>query len=255
MTLLELEKISLTYHSPAGETLAISDVTFNVNEREFVSIVGPSGCGKTTLLAIIAGLRKPSSGSVKIFGKPLSEARDYTALTPQRDQLFEWRTILGNVTLGPEIKRTKTRETTEYALRLLEKYGLKECAKKRPSELSGGMRQRAGLIRTLVTNPELLLLDEPFSALDFQTRLEVCDDVYRIIREEQKTALLVTHDINEAISLSDRIIVLTERPARVKSIYNITIDKALSPLKRREMPEFQKYFFNIWKDMEVHRES
>lgn len=255
MALLELDKISLTYHSPEGETLAISDVSFEVKEREFVSIVGPSGCGKTTLLSIIAGLRVPSSGTVTIDGKPIAEARDFTALMPQRDQLFEWRSILKNVLLGPEIKRTKTPETVEYARRLMEKYGLKEFEKKRPSELSGGMRQRAGLIRTLVTSPKLLLLDEPFSALDFQTRLEVCDDVYRIIREEEKTALLVTHDINEAISMSDKIIVLSERPAHVKRIYDVNINKTLPPIKRREDPNFPEYFRDIWQDMEAYNES
>lgn len=255
MALLELDKISLTYHSPDGETQAISDVTFKVKEREFVSIVGPSGCGKTTLLSIIAGLRMPSSGNVLIDGKPIDEARDFTALMPQRDQLFEWRNILKNVLLGPEIKHTKSPEVVAYATELLTKYGLKDYVTKRPSELSGGMRQRAALIRTLVTSPKLLLLDEPFSALDFQTRLEVCDDVYRIIREERKTALLVTHDINEAISLSDKVIVLTPRPAKVKCVYEIKIDKALAPIKRREDPSFASYFRNIWQDMEVRDES
>ena len=230
------------------------DVNFTVEEREFVSIVGPSGCGKSTILAILAGLLTPSEGDVTIGGKPLTEAKGTTALMPQRDQLFEWRSIMRNVLLGPEIQKNKSPEIVTYAKTLLEKYGLSEFTSKRPSELSGGMRQRAALIRTLVTSPKLLLLDEPFSALDFQTRLQVCDDVSDILRQENKTAILVTHDINEAISMSDKVIVLTERPASVKKLYSIDLDKNLPPLKRREQKSFAVYFRRIWKDLEVHNE-
>ncbi|MBO5776748.1 MAG: ABC transporter ATP-binding protein [Clostridia bacterium] len=254
MALLELKNVSHIYHSPEGETSALKDVTFTVDEREFVSIVGPSGCGKSTILAILAGLLTPSAGEVSIGGSPLNEAKGTTALMPQRDQLFEWRSIMRNVLLGPEIQKTKTPETIEYAKTLLKKYGLIDFTTKRPSELSGGMRQRAALIRTLVTAPKLLLLDEPFSALDFQTRLQVCDDVADIIKQENKTAILVTHDINEAISMSDKVIVLTERPASVKKIYSIDLDKSLPPLKRREQKSFAVYFRRIWKDLEVLHE-
>ena len=249
MALLTLKNLSHTYHTTSGETEAIKDVTLSVNEREFVSIVGPSGCGKSTLLHVLAGLISPSSGEVIIRGKPLSEAKDLIALMPQRDQLFEWRTILKNVTLSPEIKKNKTPEVVAYAKNLLEKYGLKDFINKRPSELSGGMRQRAALIRTLVGAPELLLLDEPFSALDFQTRLNVCDDVANIIDAEKKTAILVTHDISEAISMSTKIIVLTERPARIKTIYNVELDRSLPPIRRREQKAFNVYFRNVWKDL------
>ncbi|MBR2480240.1 MAG: ABC transporter ATP-binding protein [Clostridia bacterium] len=254
MPLLVLKNLSHTYHSQSGETEALKDVTLSVNEREFVSIVGPSGCGKSTLLAILAGLLKPSSGEVTILGKNLSEAKDLIALMPQRDQLFEWRNIIKNVTLSPEIKGNKSPEVIEYAKVLLEKYGLKDFMYKRPSELSGGMRQRAALIRTLVGAPQLLLLDEPFSALDFQTRLAVCNDVSNIIAEEKKTAILVTHDISEAISMSTKVVVLTERPARIKTIYNIDLDSRLPPLKRREQKSFNVYFRNVWKDLEVSNE-
>lgn len=254
MPLLALNNLSHIYHSPSGETEAIKNITLSVNEREFVSIVGPSGCGKSTLLSILAGLLEPSSGEIKIDNKKLNEAKDLIALMPQRDQLFEWRNILKNVTLSPEIKRNKTPETIEYAKILLEKYGLKDFMYKRPSELSGGMRQRAALIRTLVGSPKLLLLDEPFSALDFQTRLAVCDDVSSIIAEEKKTAILVTHDISEAISMSSKIIVLTERPAQIKTIYDIDLDKNIPPLKRREQKSFNVYFRNVWRDLEANNE-
>lgn len=248
---LELKKVALIYHSPEGETQALGDISFTVEREEFAAIVGPSGCGKTTILSLLAGLLKPSSGEITVGGKPLEEINGIMGLMPQRDQLFEWRNILKNVLLGLEIKRTKTPETVAYAEKLLEKYGLGDFTKKRPSELSGGMRQRAALIRTLVTDPEILLLDEPFSALDFQTRLKVCDDVHGIIRSEKKTAILVTHDISEAISLADKVIVLSERPATIKRVYNINLAKEKTPLARREEANFSKYFKKIWSDLEV----
>lgn len=254
MTLLELRNVSHIYHSPEGETEALKDINLLVEEREFVSIVGPSGCGKSTLLSILAGLVEPSTGEVKIDGGSLKDNKELIALMPQRDQLFEWRKILRNVLLSPEIKGKKSPEVVAYAKELLKKYGLEEFSEKRPSELSGGMRQRAALIRTLVGAPKLLLLDEPFSALDFQTRLSVCDDVSRIIDEERKTAILVTHDIGEAISMSTKVVVLTERPARIKTIYTIDIDKKLPPLKRREQKSYNFYFRSIWKDLEVSNE-
>lgn len=253
--LLQIKNVSLTYHSPDGETEALKDVSFDIGREEFVAIVGPSGCGKTTILSLLAGLIEPSAGEIILNGKPVKEVKGLTALMPQRDQLFEWRNILRNVTLGLEIKREKTEPNVEYAKSLLEKYGLGDFMKKRPSELSGGMRQRAALIRTLVTSPELLLLDEPFSALDFQTRLKVCDDVHSIIKAEKKTAILVSHDISEAISLADKVVVLTERPAKVKEIYDINIDKSKSPLLRRELPRFSVYFKTIWNDLEVQNDK
>ncbi len=250
MELLKLNNVSHVYHTKEGETPAIANLSMTVQEQEFISIVGPSGCGKSTLLHLLAGLIQPSEGEILLGGARLNDERDKIALMPQRDQLFEWRTVLKNVLLSPEIKRTKTEETEEYAKSLLVKYGLKDFMHKRPSELSGGMRQRVALIRTLVGSPKLLLLDEPFSALDFQTRLSVCDDVQGIIEEEMKTAILVTHDIGEAISMSSKIIVLTSRPARIKTIYNLDIDRSIPPFKRREHKNFNRYFQLVWKDLE-----
>ena len=248
MKLMELIDISYIYHSADGETEAIKGVDLTIEEGGFTAIVGPSGSGKTTLLKIMAGLIKPSRGKV------LLPENVKIAYMPQRDGLFEWRSIAKNVLLQPEIAGANLKEARQYADELLEKYGLREFRKKRPSELSGGMRQRAALIRTLVSKPNLMLLDEPFSALDFQTRLYVCDDVLRIIKAEEKTAVLVTHDINEAVSMADRVIVLSSRPATVKSVYSIGLDKNLTPLKRRELKNFPTYFKNIWMDMEAPNE-
>lgn len=249
MELLKFENVSLTYHSKEGETQALRDLDFTVAEGEFVGIVGPSGCGKTTILSLISGLLSPSAGSVLIDGEDAQKCKGKTAYMLQRDQLFEWRSVMRNVTLGLEVQHTLNKETYAYALRLLKQYGLGEFVKKRPGELSGGMRQRAALIRTLVTSPKLLLLDEPFSSLDYQTRLNVCDDVYSIIKGEKKTAVLITHDISEAISMCDQILVLTARPARVKSRYAISFPAEYTPLQRREAPGFAKYFEKIWKDL------
>lgn len=248
--ILQIENLTFSYHSKDAETKAIEELTFSINEGEFVGIVGPSGCGKTTILNLLAGIVSPSSGKILFNGKELILSRDKIALMPQRDQLFEWRTIEKNILLGLEIRRINTKENKAMGLALLEKYGLGEFVKKHPSELSGGMRQRAALIRTLVTQPDILLLDEPFSALDFQTRLYVCNDVYSIIKEEKKTALLVSHDISECISLCDKIIVLTKRPAKVKTEVLINLDKNLTPLKRREIEFFPRYFEKIWKLLE-----
>lgn len=248
--ILQLLDVSFTYHSKDTETKAVDRMSFSVNEGEFVGIVGPSGCGKTTILNMLAAIEKPSEGTILLRGEPLTAAENKIALMPQRDQLFEWRTIEKNVCLGLEIQRRATKEALQKGKDLLVKYGLGDFMKKHPSELSGGMRQRAALIRTLVTEPDILLLDEPFSALDFQTRLNVCDDVYAIIKQEKKTAILVSHDISESISLCDKIVVLSARPAHVAAVINVDLDKNLTPLKRRECHEFSQYFDKIWKLLE-----
>ena len=252
--ILDIKEINFTYHSKDGETKVLDNVSFHIEEGEFIGLVGPSGCGKTTILNILAGIYSPISGEIYLRVKKLKDSPHKIALMPQRDQLFEWRTIEKNIMLGLEITRTKNKETISYGLELLKKYGLSDFAKKHPSELSGGMRQRVALIRTLVLRPDILLLDEPFSALDFQTRLNVCDDVYSIIKQEKKTALLVSHDISECISLCDKIIILSKRPAKIIETIDINIDKSLSPLKRRESPEFGKYFDKIWKLLEDKNE-
>ena len=245
MKILNLDKIALTYFSKEGETKALEDISFSVEKGEFLSIVGPSGCGKTTILSIIAGLIKPTSGNIE----NLSNKR-FIGYMFQKDLLFEWRTILDNVLLSLEINKIKTKENIDYAINLLKKYNLYDFKDKYPNELSGGMRQRVALIRTLVTKPEILLLDEAFSALDYQTRLNVCDDVYKIIKNEGLTALLVTHDITEAISMSDKIIVLTNRPSMVKKVYKITHKAHTTPFTRRESTASKELFSTIWSDLQ-----
>ena len=250
---VEVHNLSMKYHSLNGELLALRGVELSVLEGEFVSIVGPSGCGKSTLLSLIAGLAQPSTGSIAVGGKPVTGASDQIGYMPQRDQLFEWRTILDNALLGLEITRKLNKKTKDYVVGLLDTYGLSDFKDKYPNQLSGGMRQRAALIRTLATNPRILLLDEAFSALDYQTRLAVTEDIYSIIKKENKTAILVTHDIAESISMADRVAVLTNRPGTVKSVYAIkTSCEKRSPLNCREAPEFRHYFNQIWRDLDIH---
>ena len=270
MNILELKDVSLTYFSPRGETLALKDIDMQIEEGQFISLVGPSGCGKTTILSIISGLMPATHGEIYIDGvlqnkhkqkkkfferiktlnkKNVDEQKYYIGYMFQKDHLFEWLTIKKNIYLGLNIMHKKTKENMAFADNLLKKYGLWDFRNKYPNELSGGMRQRVALIRTLALNPKILLLDEPFSALDFQTRLNVCDDVYDIIKKEGKTAILVTHDISEAISMSDKIYVLSSRPATIKKIYNLDLNKTVSPLKRREDDKFVIYFDKIWRDL------
>ena len=250
--MIQLLHAAFVYQSPDGEVEALRDVSFDVQEGEFCSIVGPSGCGKSTLLSALAGLERLSGGSLELDGEPVCGPSRKVGFMPQRDQLFEWRSIWGNVTLGLTVRGENTPQRQAHVLELLERYGLADFAQKRPSQLSGGMRQRCALIRTLEAQPKVLLLDEPFSALDYQTRLAVSADIYRIIRQEGKTALLVTHDISEAISLSDRVVVLSHRPAVVKSIHRLTQLQGVPPLQRRDHPAFAGYFKSIWKELEVH---
>lgn len=243
---VELDNIGMTYQSLTSETRAIEGISLNISQGEFVSIVGPSGCGKSTLLDIICGLVKPTRGEVRVHSP--------VGYMLQRDHLFEWCSIRKNCLLGPEVQGQNLKEARIYVDYLLSTYGLGDFAEYYPRQLSGGMRQRAALIRTLAVKPEVLLLDEPFSALDYQTRLAVVDDVWSIVRKEGKTAIFVTHDIAEAISMSDRIIVLTARPSLVKSIHNILIDGKLNPLQRRQDENFRRYFDVIWKELDVHVE-
>ena len=235
---LELKHIHYAYHTLDGETPALTDISFALNKGEFVSIVGPSGCGKSTLLSIIAGLLTPEKGLIRINGKYLKESTTNVGYMLQHDELFEWRTIYNNVILGLEVQHMLTARTRQRAHDLLDLYGLRQFETSRPSELSGGMRQRAALIRTLVLEPDLLLLDEPFSALDYQTRLTVGDDIGQIIRKEEKSALLVTHDLSEAISLADRVIILSGRPATIRQTIPLIFDlESDTPLNRRNAPD------------------
>lgn len=244
MAILKFDKVSLTYFSDNGETAALKDISFEIDEGEFVSIVGPSGCGKTTILSLISGLIKPTSGTVSI------NENFKSGYMFQKDHLFEWRTILNNVYLGLEITHTKTPENIKYVNTLLQKYGLWEFRNKYPNQLSGGMRQRVALIRTMALKPKIMLLDEAFSALDYQTRLTVCDDVLNILKAENITSVLVTHDITEAITMSDKILILSKRPANVTAIYDINLSHFGTPLQRREHPEISDYFNKIWKELQ-----
>lgn len=249
---LSIKGLSYSYHSPDGETKALQDINLSLKEGEFIAIVGPSGCGKSTLLSLIAGLLPYTSGEILLQGQPLSGNCDRIGYMLQKDHLFSWRSTKSNVLLGPEIRREKSREKEEKALALLGSYGLAQFADASPSSLSGGMRQRAALIRTLMTEPALLLLDEPFSALDYQTRLNVSDDICKQIRKEKITAILVTHDISEAISVADRVVILSKRPATVAKTLDIELDidaPLHSPLIARSSPNFTHYFNLVWKEL------
>lgn len=244
--ILECKNICFSYHNLNGETRALTNISFQVQKGEFLALVGPSGCGKSTLLSIIAGLLHPESGEI-ILNDQDTVRIGYML---QQDHLLEWRTIWKNVLLGPEITKTLTREKEELALKLLSDYGLSKFKDKKPGELSGGMKQRAALIRTMVMEPGLLLLDEPFSALDYQTRLMVSADIGNIIRDSGITAILITHDLSEAISLADRILVLKKRPATIKDDISVHLTtKKNSPLAARSAPEFQELFTLLWKEI------
>lgn len=259
MSKLKIENLAVKYHTLEGETNAVKNLTFDVSDGEFASIVGPSGCGKSTLLSVISGLLKPSEGKVLLDGNEIDYSQGKTCnrigYMLQRDHLFEWRNIFENITLGLEIQRKLNKESREKIDEMLHKYDLYPFKKYYPKQLSGGMRQKVALIRTLAINPDILLLDEPFSAIDFQTRLAVSDEIYKIIKQEGKTTIMVTHDISEAISLSDRVLVLMKRPAAVKNIYDIQLSvENRTPLKSREAPEFRHFFNAIWKELDIHVE-
>lgn len=248
--MLQLQNISYSYHTLHGETKALDRLSFGVKEGEFVAVVGPSGCGKSTLLSIVAGLLAPEDGTIKVNNPDGSLHYPRVGYMLQHDHLFEWRTVYKNVILGLEINHMLTEERLNYVEQLLYDYGLEQFRDKRPGELSGGMKQRAALIRTLALDPQLLLLDEPFSALDYQTRLSVSADICKLIRRTGKTMLLITHDLSEAISLADRVIVLSKRPATVKC--EIPIHLTLtddSPLAARNAPEFKNYFNQLWEEI------
>lgn len=248
--LLELQHVRYSYHDVNGETLALSDISFSLETGQFLAIVGPSGCGKSTLLSLICGLLKPEEGTISFFGTPLNKACANIGYMLQKDHLFEWRTVYSNVILGLEIQKKMTRKHLENVDSMLDAYGLSAFRDARPSQLSGGMRQRAALIRTLALEPDLLLLDEPFSALDYQTRLSVCDDISAIIKREEKTAILVTHDLSEAISMADQVLVLSRRPGHVQKLVPVFFDmEERTPMRSRNAPEFKEYFNLIWKEL------
>ena len=241
---IKINNLKKIYYTLKEEITAVEDFTYTINEGDFIAIVGPSGCGKSTILSILSGLDNKTSGSIEI------KDNKKIGYMLQQDALFDWRTVLNNCLIGLEIKNIKTTENINYVKDLLETYGLKEFINSYPTSLSGGMRQIVGLIRTLATKPQILLLDEPYSALDYQTRLVVSNDVYNILKKENKTTIMVTHDIGEAIALADKIIVLSKRPAVIKKIFNIKYEKDLSPIQRRQEPEFTTYYNLIWKEID-----
>lgn len=242
--ILSVRNLSKNYHTKSGEIIAIKDISFDLNDQEFLCIVGSSGCGKSTLLNILAGLDTKSTGIIDFSGDLK------IGYMLQEDALFPWLNILDNATLGLDVTHQKTKENIDYVIGLLTKYGLKDFIYKYPYELSGGMRQRVALIRTLALKPDVLMLDEPFSALDYVSRLEVSEDVANIIKNEKKTVIMITHDIAEAISLADRVIVLSKRPAQIKNIYEIKLSKKGTPLENRKVPEFSYYYDLLWKDLD-----
>jgi NitT/TauT family transport system ATP-binding protein len=247
---VELRDVSLHYHTLAGEVKALEGVNLSIQDQEFVAVVGQSGCGKSTLLSLISGLLKPTSGSVLIDQEEVQGPNSRVGYMLQNDYLFEWRTILDNALLGLEIRKEKTPEAVEEVKGMLKAYGLGGFEHYYPPQLSGGMRQRVALIRTLATKPDVLLLDEPFSALDYQNRLSVGEEVVKILRERKKTVIMVTHDIPEAVSMANRVVVMTPRPGRIRSIHSIKMcDEGLTPLQTREVPQFREYFTTIWKEL------
>lgn len=242
--ILNIKNLKKIYHTPKQETLAVENFSFDLKEGEFVAIVGPSGCGKSTILSILSGLEDSSGGNF-IFKNNAK-----VGYMLQQDALFEWKTILKNCLLGLEINNNLTKENEEYVISLLNNYGLGDFINSYPNNLSGGMRQRVALIRTLALKPDILLLDEPFSALDYQTRLSVSDDVYKILKREKKSAIIVTHDLAEAISIADRVIVLSKRPSIIKKIYDIKLTNKSTPIENRCAKEFAYYYDLIWKDID-----
>lgn len=248
--ILKVESLSKKYQNKEGEVQALENINFRIKSGEFVSIIGPSGCGKSTLLSIIAGLEEKTTGKIYLEGKEINGVSAEIGYMLQKDCLLEWRNILSNTMFGLEVKGIKTKENQKYVEALLKKYNLYDFKNKYPSELSGGMRQRVALIRTLAIRPKILLLDEAFSALDYQTRIMVTNDIYEILKKEKITALIVTHDISEAISMSDRILVLSNRPGTIKDIHKIDFEtKNRTPLNTRENPKFSQYFNVLWKEL------
>lgn len=254
MAQIELKDVGLHYFTMKQETEALRDIQLSVEPGEFISIVGPSGCGKSTLLSLISGMLRPTKGKAFIDGVEVSGVSPKVGYMLQHDHLFEWRDVLSNLLVAAEVRRMDRKQAEKKALELLERYGLGGFAHHSPAQLSGGMRQRVALIRTLVTEPDILLLDEPFSALDYQTRLALADEIHRIIKDQGKTAVLVTHDISEAIGMADRVMVMSKRPSTISSIYRIRFEEGegLSPMRKREASRYNQYFNEIWRELEGH---
>lgn len=241
--ILSINNLSKKYHTEKGEVWAVKDFSLDVFNNDFIAIVGPSGCGKSTILSILSGLDNKTDGNIEFFNKTIGYML-------QNDALFDWLTILDNCLIGLKIQKKLTKENKEYVINLINKYGLKDFINSYPSNLSGGMRQRVALIRTLATKPDILLLDEPFSSLDYQTRLSISNDIYNILKQEHKSIILVTHDIAEAITICNKVIVLSKRPSLIKSTYNIELENPINPIENRKDSKFNYYYDLIWKDID-----
>ncbi|MBO7746374.1 ABC transporter ATP-binding protein [Paenibacillus sp. MWE-103] len=254
---IRLSGVGLSYFTPREETEALRGIELSIGKGEFISIVGPSGCGKSTLLSLISGMLKPTRGKVAIDGAEVTGPSAKVGYMLQHDHLFEWRDVLGNVTVGAEIRRMEKAAARRKGQELLERYGLGDFVGHSPVQLSGGMRQRVALIRTLVAEPDILLLDEPFSALDYQTRLTLSEEVFRIIKDQGKTAVLVTHDLSEAISMADRVMVMSKRPSTISAVHDIDLGEGVdpSPWSKRQAAKYHDYFNAIWKELEDHAVS
>jgi NitT/TauT family transport system ATP-binding protein len=252
---IELKEVSKKYITKTGINYAVANVNLSVKAGEFISLVGPSGCGKTTILSLIAGLFPPSSGDIYIYGQKVEGPTSKVGYMLQQDYLFPWRSIYQNILLGLEITKTLNRETEQHALYLLEEMGLIDYRHHYPHQLSGGMRQRVALVRTLATEPDILLLDEPFSALDYQTKLRLEDLVCNTLKKHAKTAVLVTHDLSEAVAMSDTVYVLSRNPGRINKIIEIPpVISEKTPLASRNTPEFQTYFKRLWEELDVYED-
>ncbi|MRX72391.1 ATP-binding cassette domain-containing protein [Bacillus lacus] len=252
MAFLELASIHHTYFTEESAKVVLENISADIEEGEFISFIGPSGCGKTTLLSIIAGLIQPTCGEASITGLPPQKRKNAIGYMLQQDYLFPWKTIEENVLIGLKINGSCTQEARERCLQLLEEIGLSGVGSLFPRQLSGGMRQRAALVRTLSTDPLVLLLDEPFSALDYQTKLKLEDLVCKTIKDLSKTALLVTHDIGEAIAMSDRIFLFAANPGRLAKTFDIPEElRILEPFEARQHPLFSQLFQTIWKELQL----
>jgi NitT/TauT family transport system ATP-binding protein len=242
--LLQFDSVSKTFFTSTNSTFVLNNLNFKIKNNEIVALVGPSGCGKSTILNLISSLEKPTEGKIILNGK--------IGYMFQKDALLPWRNVFNNICFGFEINKSKSIENIKYAEELLKKYKLYDFKDNYPNELSGGMRQRVALIRTLANNPNLLLMDEPFSALDYQSRLAISDDIYNILKKEKKTMIMVTHDIAEACSICNKVIVLSNRPATIKNIYNIELENRSTPINNRKDKNFSYYYDMIWKDIDFH---
>jgi NitT/TauT family transport system ATP-binding protein len=247
---VEFRDVSKVFAMDGAQTTAIAGMSFHINHREFVALIGPSGCGKSTTLKLISGLDRPTSGAIRVDGRDVSRPSARIGFMLQKDLLLPWRTVLDNVMIGLEMQGMPRPARIEKAMGLIRKYGLGGFESAYPRHLSGGMRQRVALARTLAVDPDLLLLDEPLSALDFQTKLKMEAELVRILVEEKKTVLLITHDIAEAVSVADRVLICSTRPGRIKAEIQIPFAKGRAPLEARSHPDFSTYFNKIWREVE-----